>query len=291
MPELPEVETIVRSLRNSADLIYTKENSMATRPGIIGRVVNSVKVHWPRSLVTPSLTELEEVLPGQTVQSVDRRGKYILVGFSAGNMLIHLRMSGDIRVEHTDLEHPEKHDRMEIHFTDGWQMVFNDPRKFGRVWFVPEINEVTGSLGEDPFSELLTAEILHRKLQSTARRIKPLLLDQTIIAGLGNIYTDEALFLAGINPLTHARDISELQTESLLRSIRLVLEEGIRRNGASIDWVYRGGDFQNYFKVYQRTGEPCLICGTKIERTVVGQRGTHFCPNCQPYNEISDKSD
>jgi formamidopyrimidine-DNA glycosylase len=114
------------------------------------------------------------------------------------------------------------------------------------------------------------------------RQLKPLLLDQSFIAGLGNIYTDEALHLARLHPLSLSNQLAPSQSETLLMAIRSVLEEGIRHNGASIDWVYRGGDFQNHFRAYQRTGQPCLVCGTPILRITLGQRGTHFCPTCQP---------
>jgi len=116
---------------------------------------------------------------------------------------------------------------------------------------------------------------------TTPRQLKPLLLDQTFLAGLGNIYADEALHQAGLHPLDNASQLDQTQAARLLTSIRQVLEDGIQRQGASIDWVYRGGDFQNYFHVYQRTGEACNNCGTPIQRIVVGQRGTHFCPACQ----------
>jgi formamidopyrimidine-DNA glycosylase len=284
MPELPEVETIVRSLRNIVNPSNEDFDSLATRPGILARVVASVSILWERSLAHPTVQEFKNTLPGQKVQSVGRRGKYLVIQFEHQVMLIHLRMSGDIRVEKTSINAPQKHDRMVLRFTDGWQMVFNDPRKFGRIWLVDQIEEITSNLGVEPLSDELTGEGFIQKLHATSRRIKQLLLDQSIVAGLGNIYTDEALFLASIHPLTSAREITALQAESLLRSIHYVLEEGIRRNGASIDWVYRGGDFQNHFNVYQRTGEPCKVCGTKIERIVVGQRGTHYCPRCQPYS-------
>jgi len=287
MPELPEVETIARSLRNLIDPSNEDFESKTNRPGILGRVVDSVLILWQKSLAQPAVQDFENILPGQIVQSVSRRGKYLVIQFDRQVMLIHLRMSGDIRVVKTSASTPQKHDRMVLKFTDGWQMVFNDPRKFGRIWLVDQIEEITSKLGVEPLSDELTGEGLIKKLHATSRRIKPLLLDQSVVAGLGNIYTDEALFLASIHPLTPAREITALQAESLLRSIRYVLEEGIRRNGASIDWVYRGGDFQNHFNVYQRTGEPCKVCGTKIERIVVGQRGTHYCPHCQPYSMTS----
>lgn len=280
MPELPEVETIARSLQNNADR-SNENDALSTRPGILGRVVSSVSILWERSLAQPSVSEFESILPGKKIQTVGRRGKYLVIQFDNKMMLIHLRMSGDIRVEKTSNSILQKHDRMVMKFLDGWQLVFTDPRKFGRIWLVDQIDEITSRLGMEPLSEELTGDLLIQKLHSTTRRIKPLLLDQSVVAGLGNIYTDEALFLASIHPLTPAREISPLQVESLLRSIRFVLAEGIRRNGASIDWVYRGGDFQNHFNVYQRTGEPCRVCGARIERIVVGQRGTHYCPHCQ----------
>ena len=119
-------------------------------------------------------------------------------------------------------------------------------------------------------------------MQTRQRQLKPLLLDQTFLAGLGNIYTDEALHLAGLHPLTPANRLDPAEAARLLEAIRAILQDGIRRNGASIDWVYRGGDFQNNFRVYQRTGQPCPVCGTPVERIMVGQRCTHFCPVCQP---------
>ena len=128
----------------------------------------------------------------------------------------------------------------------------------------------------------LTTDDLYRRLQSKDRIIKSLLLDQSFIAGLGNIYTDEALHLAGIHPLTSSKRLKHSDAGRLLDSIRSVLMDGIQRNGASIDWVYRGGEYQNNFRVYGRTGKPCPVCGTEIKRLVVGQRGTHICPLCQP---------
>ena len=161
-------------------------------------------------------------------------------------------------------------------------MVFNDTRKFGRIWLVNSPDQIIGKLGPEPLNTEFTALQFYAKLQNVHRQIKPLLMDQTFLAGLGNIYTDESLFLAGIHPRTISSDIPVEKAEKLLGSIREVLEEGIRRNGSSIDWIYRGGDFQNYFKVYQRTGDACFNCGEPIQRILVGQRGTHFCPHCQP---------
>lgn len=268
MPELPEVETIVRGLRAANN--------------IVGKSISNSQVLWQRSLAVPLPDEFQQLIKGQQVKGVERRGKFILIRLTRQSLLIHLRMSGDIFVESGESSRNAKHDRVILEFRDGCRLIFNDTRKFGRVWLVDETQSVLGRLGPEPLDEALTQEFFYEKLSRSKRQIKPLLLDQTFIAGLGNIYTDEALFIAGIHPSTPAYMISADKAACLLTAIREVLEEGIRRNGASIDWVYRGGDFQNYFKVYQRDGEPCQRCGTLIKRITLGQRGTHFCPQCQP---------
>jgi formamidopyrimidine-DNA glycosylase len=174
-----------------------------------------------------------------------------------------------------------KHHRLLIDFEDGSRLTFNDTRKFGRVWLTEDVNELLSHLGPEPLDESFTVEVLYDKLQNRKRQIKPLLLDQGFLAGMGNIYTDEALFYAAIHPKTIASSIPLDKVIQLWTGIQKVLTEGIRHNGSSIDWVYRGGDFQNYFQVYQRAGEPCYRCETPIERIIVGQRSTHICPSCQ----------
>jgi len=160
-------------------------------------------------------------------------------------------------------------------------LVLNDTRKFGRVWLVTDPQEVIGGLGPEPFDPSFTVQMLYELLHGRRRQMKPLLLDQHFIAGLGNIYTDEALHFSQVHPLRLSDTISVSEAEKLLYAIRTVLQSGIEHNGASIDWVYRGGSFQNHFRVYDRAGQPCPACGTPIQRIVVGQRGTHFCPTCQ----------
>jgi len=146
-------------------------------------------------------------------------------------------------------------------------------------------------LGPEPLDETLTAEAFHRRLTVTHRALKPLLMDQRFLVGLGNIYADEALFYANLHPLRPAHTLTALEASRLLEAIRLVLQEGIRRNGASIDWVYRGGDFQNHFTVYGRAGQPCRRCGTPIQRLRIAQRSAHLCPRCQPpFNPLSGAS-
>jgi formamidopyrimidine-DNA glycosylase len=270
MPELPEVETICRNLRDGTP----------TNPSILGFVIQSAQVLWPRTLAIPSVDEFARRLPGQTIQSINRRGKFVILSLAGDTLLIHLRMSGDLLVEAGDAA-LALHHRVLINFQNGLRLAFNDTRKFGRIWLVDEPQQVTGDLGPEPLDPEFTAPEFYRRLQSTHRQLKPLLLDQSFLAGLGNIYVDESLNLARLHPLENSQHVDESQAALLLNSIRQVLNEGIRRNGASIDWVYRGGDFQNYFRAYDRAGQPCLKCGTPIQRIKVGQRGTHFCPQCQ----------
>ncbi|GAP15619.1 DNA-(apurinic or apyrimidinic site) lyase [Longilinea arvoryzae] len=269
MPELPEVETIVRALRDGG----------RGGPSIVGQVVQSVDLLWSRTLAEPLPAEFEARLPGQQVVNVERRGKFVILRLSRDFLLIHLRMSGDLRVEPGGALQP--HDRLILNFTDGLRLVFNDARKFGRAWLTPDPDTIVGGLGPEPFDPALSGDEFYRRLAQRRRQIKTLLLDQTFLAGVGNIYSDEALHLARIHPLQNSAHISREQAERLLQALREVLTQGIRTNGASIDWVYRGGEFQNTFRVYGRKGLPCPVCGTPIARLVVGQRSTHFCPKCQ----------
>ena len=281
MPELPEVETIARTLREGGQ----------GRAPVVGRVITGAALLWERTLAEPSPDVFFARLPGQQILSVGRRGKFLIFQLSADALLVHLRMSGDIRTEpiFDEAGQPvllQPHDRLALELAATpdelpLRLAFNDTRKFGRAWLVPDAQMVTGGLGPEPFDHGFSAYAFYTRLQSVRRQIKPLLLDQTFIAGLGNIYTDEALHIAGIHPLRPSDSLSPEDAGRLWTAIRGVLAEGIRRNGASIDWVYRGGDFQNAFQVYQRAGQPCPICGAPIERIAVGQRGTHFCPSCQ----------
>jgi len=277
MPELPEVETYVRTLRDGGGEYQVS---------VVGQEVREGVVLWPRTLALPSETEFTQRIIGQVITALERHGKFLDFFLSIDHLLIHLRMSGDLRLEtavdENDLFREYKlHDRLALVFTDNTRLVFNDTRKFGRVWLTEVPEEVTGGLGPEPLDGSLNGEKFFHLLATREHQLKPLLMDQSFLAGLGNIYTDEALHMAKLHPLMNSRDITPAQAEKLLNSIRAVLNEGIRRNGASIDWVYRGGDFQNHFRVYGRKGETCPECGTKIERLVVGQRGTHICPGCQ----------
>lgn len=275
MPELPEVETIVRYLQ------LGERGHFA----IPGRSIIDSKLLWERTLAEPSPSAFKKKIIGQTIHKVDRRGKFIQIHLSGLVLLIHLRMSGDMRIENDhkkDKELPlQPHDRLVLYLDNNLRVAFNDTRKFGRVWLVDDPLKVTGQLGPEPLDDSLTPETFHQRLHQHHRQIKPLLMDQHFLAGMGNIYTDEALFLARLHPCTPSDQLTPQQSDTLLTAIRNVLREGIQQNGSSIDWVYRGGNFQNTFKVYQRTGEACSTCSTPIERITVGQRGTHFCPVCQ----------
>jgi formamidopyrimidine-DNA glycosylase len=264
MPELPEVETIIRNLR----------------PALLGKNILSSNLLWDRSLVAPSPAIFQKRIRGQQVQDILRRAKFLQIKLSRDHLIIHLRMSGDMLVVLGGYQ-PAKHDRLILKLTDDRTLVFSDPRKFGRIWLVEDPAEIFKNLGPEPLADEFTPAWLYAALQAQHRQLKPLLLDQSFLAGLGNIYTDEALHMARLHPLTSSDAVTKEEAEILQMSIRAVLEEGIRRNGASIDWVYRGGDFQNHFRVYGRQGETCPVCGTTIERIVVGQRGTHICPACQ----------
>lgn len=264
MPELPEVETIARKLK----------------PELTGKIIIEADLRWSRTLAAPSVKKFKEQIKGQKILRVGRRAKYLDISLSEFDMLVHLRMSGDLFMRESKFE-PEKHDRLILKLTGGKSLVFNDTRKFGRVWLTANPENVLGKLGPEPLSRGFTSQWLHTALHNRHRQLKPLLLDQTFLAGLGNIYTDEALHIAKLHPLAASDSITAEQARALQDAVRTVLKEGIRRNGASIDWVYRGGEFQNHFRVYDREGKPCPVCGTKIERIIVGQRSTHYCPNCQ----------
>ena len=274
MPELPEVETIAHTLREGAGDI----------PGIVGRIVEKAVVKWAGIVEKPSPRNFKKRIIGQKIVRIGRRGKFIRFDLSKDTMLVHLRMSGDLRVGDRS-DSLGNHIRLALHLDKGLQLGFNNPRKFGRVWLLSDPQDVLGKLGPEPFAPDLTPDLFYQMLNGRKRQIKPLLLDQEFLAGMGNIYTDEALNLTMIHPLTRSDQLSKKAAARLLKYIREVLAEGIKRNGASIDWVYQGGDFQNHFRVYQRTGEPCPACGTLIERVVVGQRSTHFCPTCQVVSE------
>jgi formamidopyrimidine-DNA glycosylase len=277
MPELPEVETIVRALDSGIRYGGLR---------VTGQKIHRAQVLWAGTLEKIAPGPFQERISGQIISNVNRRGKFLVFTLNRDTLLIHLRMSGDLRVEEAfgsegDEIAPHQHDRLLLIFESQQRLAFNDTRKFGRVWLTDDPASVLDVLGPEPLDSALTAERFHAMLQKHRRMLKPLLMDQHFLAGMGNIYTDEALFRARLHPCSSADLLTPLHSALLLKEIRNVLTEGIQRNGASIDWVYRGGDFQNHFNVYGRKDENCPLCGAPIERLLVGQRGTHICPNCQ----------
>jgi formamidopyrimidine-DNA glycosylase len=270
MPELPEVETIVRGLR---------------RP-LTGRTVTDFWTDWPRQIVTPEPDALRMRIRGRTFQSIRRRGKYLLFELDQEEVLIvHLKMSGQLSVQPASVPaDPYVHTLFRLQGGD--ELRFRDMRKFGRVYLVSDPNTIVGKLGPEPLTGAFTPAWLEEQLGRRRRILKPLLLDQTFIAGIGNIYADEALHRAAIRPDRRSDTLQADEAGALHAAIQAVLRLGIERQGASIDSAYRqpdgsGGQMQELFAVYGRAGEACSRCGGVIQRIVLGGRGTHFCDNCQ----------
>lgn len=269
MPELPEVETSVRVLR----------------PSLLGRTITGVRNTWPRHVVVPSVTELRERIRGRRIEAAGRRGKYLIFTLSEDETLIvHLRMSGHLSVVDAD-EPVDAYTHTIFELDDGRELRFRDQRKFGCVYLVHEPEEVLGKLGPEPLEPDFTVEVLRERLRGRKRTLKPLLLDQSFIAGVGNIYADEALFDARLHPQRTADTVTADEIAALHAGLQKALSEGIAREGASIT-TYRKpdgekGDMQNATQVYDRKGQPCNRCGTPIEKMMLGGRGTHYCPSCQ----------
>ncbi|MCE2487210.1 MAG: bifunctional DNA-formamidopyrimidine glycosylase/DNA-(apurinic or apyrimidinic site) lyase [Desulfurellaceae bacterium] len=279
MPELPEVETIARKLRQGQAV----EPGFPPYPTPLGRTVTAVWLDWPRA-ARPSADALIHTLPGHRIDSISRRGKYLIFGLrspaSARHLLIHLKMSGRLHVLDADFPR-EKHVHFAFSLDNGYELRFNDARKFGRVYLVDDLDEVTGHLGPEPLEETFTLKALRSLLDKKSGGLKTLLLDQSFIAGIGNIYADEALWRARIHPLRRANTLHDAEIASLRRAIRAALRDGLKHGGAAIDWVYPEGRYQDHFRVYGQVDKPCRRCKTRIERILVGQRSTHFCPTCQ----------
>ena len=272
MPELPEVETV------RLDLIREK---------IPGSMIVRAEVFWPRTLHRPAMNVFLKEIVGLRIKNLSRRGKYLIFELSEAFLIMHLRMSGRIEVRKN--QPAKKHDRAKLILKDGREIVFHDTRKFGRWYFVKDLNLVVGKLGPEPFAESLSLEELTNRLSKTSRMLKPLLLDQTFVAGLGNIYVDEALWLARIHPEISARRIKPAQADFLRHGILKAIQTGLKNSGTSLgkseancySVAGRRGRNQDELNVFRRTGDPCPRCRVKIERIVVGQRSTHFCPKCQ----------
>jgi len=265
MPELPEVETIVCQLRRQ----------------IKGKTISAVRLHWPRS-IDGSKKEFPRRVRGMTVAGVSRRGKYIGVEGEDGTFFtIHLRMTGKLVLEPAAAD--RKHLRVQFDFRDGTRLCFIDARKFGRLRLWPCRGQSCPGLGPEPLRPQTVRAALRRL--KTRRPGKSVLLDQSVLAGIGNIYADEALFAAGIHPLRPASGLSDVQTLRLSQSVPRVLRGAISRRGTTLR-NYRtvedeSGENQEHLNVYGRSGQPCPACAAPIERIRISGRSSHFCPRCQ----------
>jgi formamidopyrimidine-DNA glycosylase len=267
MPELPEVETI--------------KNELA--PWVVGQSFTQVTIFDSELVCGGSAEEVRRGLIGQKVKSLERRGKYLIFHLSNGqSLIIHLRMTGVLLLNPRGTD---RYARAVFHLSNGHRLVFSDRRRLGLIWLVDDANAVIGKLGPEPFDESFTPGILGQRLSRHHIPVKAALLDQSIVAGIGNMYADEALFAARIHPLRKADALSPKEVQTLYHCIRRVLQAAIGSKGASVDTYVRPegelGTAHSDFKVAHKGGEPCPVCGCPIERALVQNRGTYFCPRCQ----------
>ena len=267
MPELPEVETIKNELL----------------PHILGREVTAVTLLWEGIVKKPSVEEFRSRVVGQKITGLTRRGKYLLFGLSSGEILVmHMKMTGSLLLDSAD----NRFTRAVIHLGDGTKLNFRDPRKFGAMWLTGDENTVADRLGPEPLEDGFTPEVLAQRLRNRVAPIKAILIDQSFLAGIGNMYADEALFAAGIHPLRQGGSLTQDEIERLHRAIKRVLWSAIGNKGASVRNYFRPGGEPGTahfeFKVAHGIGKDCPNCGTPIQRITVRNRGTYFCPNCQP---------
>jgi formamidopyrimidine-DNA glycosylase len=269
MPELPEVETVVRSLRSK----------------VVGRKILDIKNTWPRHLHEIGLEELRERVAGTTITHLDRRGKYILFTLdSSDSMIIHLKMTGQLLLQPASSS-AQTHVHTVFSLSGGEELRFHDVRKFGRVYLTQNAATVVGDLGPEPLADSFSPERLFEMLNGRQRVLKPLLLDQHFIAGIGNIYADESLFWAKVAPIRRSHTLSRSESDHLHHSIQKTLRLAIGKGGATIS-DYRQpdgseGEMQETLRVYGRAGEPCPRCSGIVERIVLGGRSTFFCGSCQ----------
>jgi formamidopyrimidine-DNA glycosylase len=273
MPELPEVETVVRTLRGL----------------VMGKTIERVSVHLARIVRQPDDVEaFKSLLVGQTIQDIQRRAKFIQFFLNEDVLVSHLRMEGRYGVYQAD-DPVEKHTHVVFHFTDGTELRYRDVRQFGTMDLFPKGKETSvgplAKLGVEPLDKSFTPEVLGKLLKGRSTKIKPLLLNQECIVGLGNIYVDESLFKAGIHPEKPAGTLTDKEVIRLHESIVSTLQEAVEQGGSSIKSYVNGqgemGMFQQSLLVYGRKDEACTKCGAEIIRFVVGGRGTHICPDCQ----------
>jgi formamidopyrimidine-DNA glycosylase len=270
MPELPEVESVRRLLAEG-------------RPSLLGSTIGRVEVLRDTVIGGTFLPEqFSHMIVGLVFHEIFRHGKYLFFRLQSARatnslwMAVHLRMTGRLFMGPESASRAA-HTRLVVHLQDGWALRFDDPRAFGRVWLVADPAEVIAGLGPDAL--MVDEATFLQRLDLHRRQLKPLLLDQSFVAGLGNIYTDESLFRAGMHPLQGTAGLKASQRKRLYQAIHAVMHEAVECKGANIDGVFEAGCFP--VAVYGRAGMPCAVCGTSIIKIRVGQRGTHLCPRCQ----------
>lgn len=270
MPELPEVETTRRSVA----------------PHVIGRRIARLIVYDPR-LRWPVPADLPKKLEGQTVDDVSRRSKYLLFRIGDGTLLVHLGMTGSLRI-HTRAADRLLHDHVDMVFGDGSLLRYHDPRRFGAMLWAADpamAHPLLRDLGPEPFDAAFDADYLYRATRSRSAAIKLALMDNHVVVGVGNIYASESLFRAGIRPATRANKVSRPRLARLVETVRAVLSEAIAKGGSTLrDYVDASGEpgyFQLDYFVYGREGEPCRTCGTPIRNRRLGARASFYCPRCQ----------
>ncbi|MCZ0754877.1 DNA-formamidopyrimidine glycosylase [Anoxybacillus sp. J5B_2022] len=272
MPELPEVETVKRTLI----------------PLTVGKTIQHVQVFWPNIIKKPDVVTFAEMLQGQTIQSVERRGKFLKFLLDELVLVSHLRMEGRYLLQPSTAP-IEPHTHVIFQFTDGTELRYRDVRKFGTMHLFKageeEAQPPLSLLGPEPFSPAFTPEFLMNKLQKTSRNIKSVLLDQTVVVGLGNIYVDETLFRSRLHPERTASSLTAEEIERLYREIVATLHEAIEHGGSTVRTYVNtqgvSGTFQLQLFVYGRKGEPCKQCGHPVRKITVAGRGTHYCERCQ----------
>jgi formamidopyrimidine-DNA glycosylase len=273
MPELPEVQTVVDDL---------------VAAGLEGRTITDVRINWPGSIAGNRPKRFRQALIGRRADRISRRAKYIVWHLNGPlTMLTHLRMTGRF---HLAVPHEAfgKHDHLAFTFDEHLQLRYQDTRKFGR-FYIEDSETILGRLGPEPLARQFSARLFEQRLASRRRQLKPLLLDQQFIAGLGNIYVDEALWDAGLSPTRSSDTLDSGDIRRLHRAVRKVLRRGLRNMGTTLGtgettfYSVAGNRGRNKedLKVFRRTGEPCPRCRTPVKRLVVGQRSTHICPACQ----------
>lgn len=270
MPELPEVETTRRGIE----------------PHLLDHRVKSVNIRQPK-MRWPVPSEIAEALPGQTIQSVSRRGKYLLIQSEPGTLILHLGMSGSLRIAPPETE-LRKHDHFILELDSKKQLRLHDPRRFGAVLWTeenPETHPLLNVLGPEPLSTDFTADYLYETCQQRKCSIKQHIMNSHVVVGVGNIYASESLFLASIHPKRQAGRISKQRIEHLHDAIQQVLKAAIRQGGTTLKDFVREDGKPGYFKqslnVYDRAGKNCPSCEGDIKQIVLGQRSTYYCPKCQ----------